>query len=389
MAAAWAPYAIALAAFGVEWILSGLRPTVFDNYVWLADAWLHHRLWIHFPGDYIDAVPYHGRAYVVEAPFPALLMLPLVALASTNANQTFLSAVLAAVAAGAAWTVARRAGADAIAAGVLVAFFFVGTDVLYAGVSGDVWLLAHVSAACFSTLCIAELFGKRRGWVVAACGVAAAFSRYPLLLALPLEIAWLATALRHAGAPALRRAALGFGAVAVPAFALWACYNIARWGTPFDDGYTIWYHVMDPRSTQYDPTMSLAHLGEQLHLFLFTPPHVLGLFPWLAPGRFGTALTFLCPALVIALFAPWRRMETPWLWALAIVTALPSLLYYDTGGAQLGTRHALDFEPFLFALIALAFARRAAPWKYALVGYSTVAGAWMLAVWLFLPSAVS
>ncbi|MDB5072771.1 MAG: hypothetical protein JWM87_3882, partial [Candidatus Eremiobacteraeota bacterium] len=56
-------------------ILSGFRATAFDNFVWLADGWLHGKPYLpHFPGDYIDAIPYHGRAYVYEAPLPAVLM---------------------------------------------------------------------------------------------------------------------------------------------------------------------------------------------------------------------------------------------------------------------------------------------------------------------------
>ena len=387
-AAAWTPALVALAAFACEWALSGLRPTVFDNYVWLADAWLHHRLWIHFPGDWIDAVPYHGRAYVVEAPFPAVLMLPLVARFSTDANQTLASALLAAVSAGAAWTLCRRSGVPPAATALLVAFWAVGTDVLYCGMTGDVWLIAHVSAACFTMLCIAELSGKRRGWLVAAYGIAAAFSRYPLLLALPIELAWLAVSARAAGRRAVLGALRAFAVVAVPAFGAWVWYDLARWGTPLDVGYTIWYHVMDPRSNHHDATMSLANVPMQLRLFFATPPHLLSWFPWVAPGRFGTSLTFVCPGLLVALGASWRRPETRWLWALAVAVAIPSLLYYDIGGMQLGTRHALDVEPFLFALIALAIARGATWWKIVLVAYSTLAGAWMLLVWRFAPGAV-
>jgi len=383
------PVLVAAVTFGLEWALSALRPTIFDNYVWLADAWLHHRFWIHFPGDWIDAVPYHGRAYVVEAPLPALLMLPLVAAFGTAANETLVSALVAAVATGAAWSLARRAGAIVPLAALLTVFFAVGTDVLYCGVTGDVWLMAHVSAVCFTTLCLVELFGKRRGWVVALWAIAAAFSRYPLLLALPVYALWLfwpRTGSERAFNPA--GAARGFLLVAVPAFAVWAWYNLARWGTPYDAGYTIWYHVMDPRSNKHDATMSFDHLSMQLALFFTMPPNVLGEYPWIAPRKFGTSLTYLCPGLLVAFAAPWQRFETRWLWALALVAFVPSLLYYDIGGMQLGTRHALDFEPFLYALVALALAQRASWWKLALVAYSILAGAWVLYVWHFIPAAV-
>jgi hypothetical protein len=46
-------------------VYSGFHATVMNNFVWLADAWLHGKPYLpHFPGDYIDAIPYHGRAYV-------------------------------------------------------------------------------------------------------------------------------------------------------------------------------------------------------------------------------------------------------------------------------------------------------------------------------------
>ncbi len=61
-------------------LYSGFHATIMNNYVWEADAWLRGYPYLpHFPGDYIDAIPYHGRAYVYEAPFPAVLLLPFVA----------------------------------------------------------------------------------------------------------------------------------------------------------------------------------------------------------------------------------------------------------------------------------------------------------------------
>src|SRR4030088_204534 len=73
--------------------------TAINNYVLLADAWLHGRSWIVYPGAWIDAVPFQGHAYIVEAPLPAVLMLPLVAMYGTAANQNVLAALLAAAAA--------------------------------------------------------------------------------------------------------------------------------------------------------------------------------------------------------------------------------------------------------------------------------------------------
>ena len=378
----WVLLAVALATFALEGLLSGFGPSHYNNYVWLADAWLHGRSWIHFPGDFVDAVPYHGRAYIVEAPVPAVLMLPFVALFGTNANQTLLTAVLAAVTAATAWALCARLGLPVWQTALLVAFYIASTDVLYCGVTGDVWLFAHISAVCFTTLCLYELLGARRGALVALYGLAAALSRYPLALALPVYAALLWRSPQRVAT--LRAAA----ALAAPVLALWVWYNFARWGTPLDAGYTIWYHVMDQHAAVDPATLSLANLPLQLHWFFIDPPLLLPEFPWIAPSRFGTALTFLSPGLLVALFAPWRVGATRWLCLLAVVTAIPALLYYDTGGQQLGTRHALDFEPFLFVLVALAVRNSAAWWRVALLVYSTAAGALALAIWLFVPDAI-
>ena len=48
------------------------------------------------------------------------------------------------------------------------------------------------------------------------------------------------------------------------------------------------------------------------------------------------------------------------LWVATLLTAAPNFLYYVNGYAQFGMRHALDFEPFLVALMLLAARERIA-----------------------------
>ena len=77
---------------------------------------------------------------------------------------------------------------------------------------------------------------------------------------------------------------------------------------------------------------------------------------------FGTSLTFTSPALVLALLAPIRERPVQLLWLATIACAAPALLYYSTGMVQLGARHALDFIPFLYALMAYAIRARPSAW---------------------------
>src|ERR1700729_3170871 len=179
-------YAAAFVAFAATAFASHLRPTPYNNYVLLAQAFAHGHGGIDWPGAYIDALGYGGRYYVIEAPLPAPLWRPLVALSGAAANQTLLAVVLAAVGIGAAWELGERFGLRASANAWICAFFLAGTDLLWCAMLGDVWFLAHVSAVCFTMLALVELAGKRRGWLVALFAACAFESRFTMIAALPV-----------------------------------------------------------------------------------------------------------------------------------------------------------------------------------------------------------
>jgi hypothetical protein len=375
-------YLAAAAAFAITALVSHLRPSPYDNYVLLAQAFLHGHAWIDWPGAYIDALGYGGRYYVIEAPFPAILLLPAVAVFGASANQTLLAVVLCAVAVGAAWELGERFGLSPIKNAWICAFLLAGTDLLWCAMLGDVWFVAHVAAACFTLLALVECFGKRRGWLVALWAACAFESRFSLIVVVPVYLYLL---LQDASAPPAldqrRRAVLtGFAAVLVPVAALWVWYNRARWGTWNDLGYTLWYH-QDQAGFPTGSPFRLEYLPYQIQSFFVQAPTWLGAFPFFRPEYSGVALTWTSPALVLALFA---RTPLRWiaaLWVAALLAAAPNFLYYVNGFAQFGMRHALDFEPFLVALMMLAVRDRFPGWGYALTAYSVVVGFWGCWYW--------
>jgi len=103
--------------------------------------------------------------------------------------------------------------------------------------------------------------------------------------------------------------------------------------------------------------------------------------PYLQPLAYGTALWFTSPALVLAGFARSPRPLVIALWIATGLVALPSIFYYANGGAQFGMRHALDFEPFLFALMALAARDGLALVWRVLIGWSVTVGLWGCWYW--------
>jgi hypothetical protein len=67
---------VAVAAVTFMLLLVSSKLATCNNYSYLASAFEHGRTWIDYPGPVIDAVPYDGHYYVIEGPFPALLVLP-------------------------------------------------------------------------------------------------------------------------------------------------------------------------------------------------------------------------------------------------------------------------------------------------------------------------
>ena len=365
---------LAVAALG---LFSGFRASVFDNFVWLADAWLHGKPYLpHFPGDYIDAIPYHGRAYVYQAPLPAVLLLPLVAIWGLNANETVVSIALAGVGIGAAYRLARLIGVSGWWAALLCAFLLFGTSYAYCSASGDVWFIAHSGAVAFTMLALVEMFGARVPWRVALWALSAAFCRYPMALAFPAYAIALWPQVR-AVPRRLAGVALIGALFAIPS----ALYNYVRWGTIADVGFTKFYRIMDIGKTDPAPPFALKNLAMQLHFYLVEPPRTIATPPYLIAGTFGTALTYTSPALLIALLAPIRERAVQLLWFASACCAIPALLYYSTGMVQLGARHALDVIPFLFALMAFAIRRRPSAWYLPLLFWSILFGVVELAVW--------
>jgi hypothetical protein len=352
---------IAIAAHG--------RSSPYNNYVLLAQALLHGHAWITWPGDYIDALSYNGQHYIIEGPMPAFVLMPLVAAFGTF-NQTAVAVVLGAVAIGAAYELGERLGVPRATNIWICAFFLAGTDLLWCAMLGDVWFIAHVSAVCFTTLALVELAGARRGWLVALYAGCAIFSRFDLVLALPVYAYLLGD----------REKLRSFGQVLVPIAAIWVGYNLARWGTWYDIGYSSWYH-QDQAGMPTGSPFRLQYLPYELWSFFVQTPDRLANFPWLNPSISGVALTWTSPALVLALLA---RKPANWviaMWVATLVCAAPNFFYYVNGFAQFGMRHALDFEPFLVALMFLGCKERLPVWGKALIVYSCIVGIWGVWFW--------
>jgi hypothetical protein len=365
-----------LIAFALGAVFAHGRSSAYDNYVLLAQAFAHGQVAIQWPGAWIDALQFGGKYYLIEGPLPAVLLVPWVAIFG-GANQTVLALLLCGVAVGACWQTCEQLAVSRRTNMWICAFLFAGTQLAWCAMLGDVWFVAHVAAAACAFLALAELTGKRRGSLVALALVAAAFARFSLVLAIPV-FAWLV--IRDRPANERRRAAIGFAAVIALGVGLWAAYNYARWGTWYDIGYSSWYN-QDSAGAPTGSPFQLRYFPHQLWSFFWQGPAFTPAWPFVIPGYSGLALTWCSPALVIALFARRPRALVIGLWLATLLVAGPSFIYYVNGYAQFGMRHALDFEPFLVVLMALAIPTRVPVLAKVAIAWSVAVGLWGIWFW--------
>jgi hypothetical protein len=175
-----------------------------------------------------------------------------------------------------------------------------------------------------------------------------------------------------------------FFAPTAAALVLWAGYNWSRWGTLYDRGYALFYRIMDVNSRRNPAEFSLSYFPHQLTLYFWNAPKFIAKPPWVVPPLFG--MNVLCTSLPFgyAAFAG-IGFETLRLWGAALATAIPAFTYYGQGDVQYGARHALDFEPFLFALLVLALKRRPShPMSIAMLAFAAF-GLYESLIWLLAP----
>jgi hypothetical protein len=361
-------------------LLSGGNRSTFSNtYILFAHAILNGHLWIDWPGRVIDAAAFNGQHWVIDGPAPVLLALPMVVWFGPTANQTTIAIALAIVATALAWFLLYNLGVQRAPRLWLMLFFFAGTDLWWCAQLGDAQFIAQVAAVTATLAALLESLGKRRGWLTALYAIAAIESRYALVMAVPLYLLLLRGEARQSFV-----CCLWFGLVG------WMGYNEARFGTVYDQAHYLFY-AQDPAAgaaagAKTGGPLSIAYVPYNLYSFFLRAPTLIdgGMntvrWPILGCDPQGIALTFTSPALILAFLAR-RRALVIALWVTVVLVAGPNVLNYTDGFWNFGMRHALDFEPFLLVLMALAVRDRMPRWGAMLCAWSALAGAWGVVWW--------
>jgi hypothetical protein len=308
----------------------------------------------------VDSVDIGGRYFLAVGPLQLLPYLPFALLGVfQNVAGHIIGIAVGIPTALLALPLARAYGARGRAAYWVAGFAACGTLLLFVSVFGDFYYLAHAESFLALTLFLIEWAGRRRPAVLSAC-LAVSFLARPttVLAAVPFGLALLWQ--RRETLSRLASTVAGFAIPTGFAIAVYGWFNWLRFGSPFEAGYAISY-VIDPalEARRQLGVFSIVQIPENIRLALFALPQRIDHFPFFTADRFGMSMLLVSPALVTSAWAGIRDRSAQLLWTAAAIVAIPVFLYYGGGANQYGFRYALDFTPFLIALVALGSSR----WK--------------------------
>jgi hypothetical protein len=400
------PLAIYLVCAVVYVVLLGARstgPTADNHYVHLAYSFLHGELGVlgNRPPGNNDWALYQGRWFVSFPPFPALLLLPVVAIWGLATRDAVFWALLAALAPTLLFVYLRflsergaseRSTRDNL---VLTALFAFGTVFFFVAVQGTVWFAAQVAAsvllmvyllaatevrwpvvsgltlgalhACRPEVAIAGLF-----FTVEALRTFRVSARRPVAVddpdpeAHPLLRAW--RWLLGADFARVIKAHLLLAGPLVTVIGLQLWFNYARFDDPLSYGHEYLQIRWRGRIDDWG-LFNYHYFPKNLAVFVASLPWIEERAPYLKVSLHGLALWFTTPGLLWTLWPRHVDARTVGLWLAVIPIALLDLAYQNSGWIQFGYRFALDYMPFLIVLLALG-RRRFGPGFYACLVFS-------------------
>jgi hypothetical protein len=369
-----------LVVAAVSALLYWLSNRLFDagrgDFFYLADAFLHGRTWLAAPLGPNDVIPIDGRFYVPFAPFPAIALMPLVAVVgpvTADQLESGINALLAGACVGMCWWLLGRVGVTRTSDRLwLTALFGFSTQILWVTTRGGVWHTGQLLATILTFACLVELVGRRRAWLIGLCAGAAFLTRAPLAFAIPVYALWLAwpddrplpsPVTGDAGAYVARvraavpwRAWIGLAVGIAPSLVFFFAYNQIRFGSPLESGYAL-ATLPDWLERQREIGLfSIRHIPMNIDYLMLHLPRFMPMWPFLRPDGLGMSVLITSPGLLFALRADWRRPQAWFLAAATILVLIPTLLYYGGGWLQYGYRYFLDSVPFVMALCGFAVA---------------------------------
>ncbi|WP_338869699.1 hypothetical protein [Myxococcus stipitatus] len=390
----FAAYRVEVVLFAVAFVVLAsfssqrfLRQSAAPHFIYQAQSWLEGRLdvdpqvlpnledWAcvrQVSGEKVrcEGRPQPDDRWFVSFPsFPAVAMLPFVALHGYQFNDTSFGVIVGALAVALFYSLLRflaqegeteRTRDENVVLALTLAF---GTLFFYCAIRGEVWFSAEVMGVALTCLYVRNAVRARRPVLAGVFFSMATLTRTPLFFAglfFVLEALCPGPeprleqlkALGRNWRPAARKVGL-FALGAAPLGLLAAAYNVYRFGRLSEFGHAFLFNNRVNVDIDRWGLFHWEYLGRNVAAAFLKWPS-LSLSPLkLGYDPHGLTLLLTLPLLVFLLMPRLQpRLHWP-LWLTVAICALPGLFYQNTGYMQFGFRFSLDYTPYLLLLFAI------------------------------------
>ncbi len=294
-----------------------------------------------------EIVATHETWYVSFPPGPALMMLPAVALFHGRTPDVLLTCVFAALIPALLLAFLDRERGRSRENLWIVAAWALASPAIWLGAHGRVWFTAQICGALALVAYLDAAWNARRPALAGVCLALAIACRPINHLPAIAVFAWMWwTNGRRLGA------ALRFAMPLVMAAAAMMTLNWLRFADPLEFGHR-YLDIRWQARIQETGLFAPAYLGRNLQCLLTLLPQLQPGLPWVHVSIHGMAIWLSSPWIVAFTWARDRFSGRGALALAAVGSAVPSLLYQNSGQVQYSYRFAADWLPLV--LVSLAF----------------------------------
>jgi hypothetical protein len=340
--------------------ITGSSSSPYFNY--LADAFLHGQLSLRLiPTNQHDLAFFNGQYFMYWPPFPAIFLMPFIALFGIGFSDVFITLLIGALnvtLVSYTFRLVDKQNLIPIGAngrGILTIFFAFGTVHLFLSSLGIVWFTSQVIAFLSSILAFLaaiRLKGYAAFFLTGLAIACATLTRNNLIFLGIWPAYFLLISHKHVG---WRKLISYFAIAAIPILAaifFSAAYDYLRFGNFIETGVT----YMNLGSFFESDFQKYGQLN--IHYFVtdFYYNFVYYPFPVSNKTLMGGSLFLLSPFFIAAfwtLIYSDIRKQAVMLWITSAAVAIPILLNIGTGWQTFGPRYTLDFTIPLLFLTAL------------------------------------
>jgi hypothetical protein len=333
----------------------------------LAQSLLHgHLYFLHSIGGVgEDPILYGHHQYWGEGAFPAIILVPFIALFDlfhAFFYQGYIDWLLVVGTLYFVYSLARRFQYTAEDSLTLMLGFALGSAYIGIAAVSSSWLYAQVVSTFLLFWSLHEYFTRKR-WrligLLCACIFLTRATAVPVIIFFGLEI-W-QTGDKRGRVRQLLQLTLPL----IGALGLQGLYNFLRFHSPLNGGYEYQLVATDTAESRSLGVFSLRHIPANLFSLLLGTPNAVTRtstswslkFPFVRNNNYGLSIFVTSPYFLYLLGRKWGAFSRTarHLLAAAACSCFFVLCFYGIGRNQFGYRYSLDFLPELFVVLMLVY----------------------------------